>query len=256
HKTIFLLSPQRRSQDTQILDASRTDTLAIQTHIDSYINHVYYLWYKNNAYYKTCTYDKLTLSHLSFADSGTYHCEIKHDSFPDIAFRSDKYELKVNECINTNQLALHITPMDCEHRGVVSVSHTNNQKLKYILVPKSQYAGDTSVNGSFNNLVEGSYSLQIVTDKGCLVSYPKDINIAKENCTYPLITPNGDGDHDEYYFEQLGEVSIYDKKGNLIKTMSIPGPWDASSPTGKVRTGLYVADVNHGEKIIKISVVY
>ena len=256
HKNIFELSPQADTFVTQYINTVRTEDVNIVTGIDGYAGNVYYRWYKNGAFYKNCTYDHFALARVNYADSGTYYCEIKHDSFPEITFRSDRYDIKIRNCVNTSALAFTISSVDCENSGRLSVRSEESSNFRYLLGRNAQYTADTSKTGEFKSLLDGSYSLQIITEKGCTVDYPKDILIPKEECTYPLLTPNDDGDRDTYYFEESGEVIIYDKQGNLIKTLQTPGFWDATSKNGKVRAGLYVADLNKGQKITKISVVY
>lgn len=257
YKTVFEISPQNSTYTSQNLSTTRMDTLHITTGIDAYVQNVKYQWYKNGAFYKNCTYDYFSINNLSYADSGIYYCEIKHDSFPSISLRSDNYSVKVKNCVNTNALTLTISSADCDNSGKLSIVSDDSQKLQYILERNAQHRSDTSANGQFKSLMEGNYTLQILTQKGCLAKYPKDVTIPKEECNYPVLTPNDDGDRDTYYFDDEGEVIIYDKQGNVIKTISTPGFWDASSSkNGKVRSGLYVADINKGKKIIKISVVY
>lgn len=257
HKNIFEIAPQANIYAFQSIEKKVTDTVDIYTGIDDDVPSVYYKWQKNYSYYYTCKYDHLSISNLSFSDSGTYFCEIKHDSFPELSFRSDNYTLRIKNCFDVSTLAYSISTVDCEHSGKLQINNNdNNTKVKYILARDAYSYSDTSQIGQFNGLLDGSYTLKVLTDRGCTVNVPKEINVPKEDCGYPLITPNDDNDHDTYFFEQTGTVIIYDKHGDLIKTLNIPGAWDASSKNNKVRAGVYIADINKGEQIIKISVVY
>lgn len=257
HKNIFDIAPQVHTFSSQSIEKIITDTADIYTGIDPYVQNVYYKWQKNYSYYYTCKYDHLSLPNLNFSDSGTYFCEVKHDSFPELSFRSDNYVLKIKNCFDVNSLAYSISAVDCEHSGKVQInSNDNTSNVKYILARDTYSQSDTSQNGEFNGLLDGTYTLKVITKRGCVVNVPKEINVPKEDCGYPLITPNDDNDHDTYFFEQTGTVSIYDKHGDLVKTLNIPSAWDASSKNNKVRAGVYIADINKGEQIIKISVVY
>jgi hypothetical protein len=138
----------------------------------------------------------------------------------------------------------------------LDVSYPTASGLVYEL--KSPITGKvfTSTTGKISGLTEPSYILSIKTPTGCSKSYPKEIKIPTQKCKDYLVTPDNDGNADTFFFEATGKVEIYDKRGNMVKRLTIPSEWDCTSDKGKVASGYYIANINDGESQIGLSVVY
>lgn len=71
-----------------------------------------------------------------------------------------------------------------------------------------------------------------------------------------LLRPDGDGENDAFFIKQQGKVIIYYKTGEHVKVLQIPAEWDGSVKGGKVAPGYYFVDINNGESIINVRVIY
>src|SRR5690606_19190415 len=105
-------------------------------------------------------------------------------------------------------------------------------------------------------LTEPAYTLTINNGPNCIKNYPATIEIPKDNCEDPFITPDGDGANDTYFIEGKGSAHISDKWGNSVYKMELPNEWNGTNSSGTVPPGVYFVHLNDGEKIIKITVVY
>lgn len=68
----------------------------------------------------------------------------------------------------------------------------------------------------------------------------------------PLVfTPDGDGNYDQFFIEEIGEAKIFDRNGNLIAEFQAPGFWDGRDRNGNiVSSGAYILQL--GEKKPKV----
>jgi hypothetical protein len=149
--------------------------------------------------------------------------------------------------------------INCLKSGTLDVIWNTAPSVSLTYTLKSPVTGKiySSSAGSFNGLTESNYNLAVQSGISCQKQYPATINIPIEECTETFITPDKDGDKDSFYFTASGKAIIYDKNGNIVKTLIIPSEWDGSSKLGKlVSQGYYVADINDGQEFIKISVIY
>lgn len=56
------------------------------------------------------------------------------------------------------------------------------------------------MSGQFVNLEDLEYKLTVSAPNGCSYSIPNTIEIPREDCKQPVLTPNGDGVDDNYFF--------------------------------------------------------
>jgi hypothetical protein len=245
--------PQYPSSGKHTVTKLKGDSLSIETLTDNNTNGVYYTWYKNGTSIGTTAVNKLNLKSLTYADSGAYVCVLQSTLFPNISYTNDTLHLKVNNCIHVDSILIQKTNITCTTSGALQIhSHFS---YKYQLISTETADTLSSNSGIFNYLDKSNYNLTVGHPNGCTVNYGT-IKLERDECNHVLITPNDDGDGDEYYFTQVGIVKIFNKRGDLVKSMPIPGAWNATTKAGKVSQGFYVADINDGEKIIKMSIVY
>jgi hypothetical protein len=129
--------------------------------------------------------------------------------------------------------------------------------MVHCLTSKTTNKITSNTSGTFTDLTEQTYNLEIKTSPSCIVKYPKTIVLNKTTCNETFISPNGDGDHDSYTFESSGTVSIYNKNGILVNKFNAPYTWDGTDFSGKlVDVGLYFIYINNEKKSTHISVVY
>jgi hypothetical protein len=125
----------------------------------------------------------------------------------------------------------------------------------YELTSEDKRERFASGEGYFPHLGENQY---ILTGKvgNCQKQIGDKITLPEEDCKDVYITADGDGIDDFYYFTTQGKVSISDKFGNVVTELNTPTRWEATGRGQKVAPGLYFANINDGEKMIRITVVY
>jgi len=230
--------------------------LVISSYADIGVPDMRYRWYKNGLLVSDGASDKFMKPSAAFKDSGKYVCQLTNSQLPDIELWTDTLEVDVVPCLHPNEVVVAVTSITCKKSGTVQIKTTSNEITDYYLKGKVTGHVYHTTNGNFVGLSEPLYSLSIANKRGCQKQYPNEIRLEKEECQKALVTPNGDGETDSYFFARSGTVIIYDKNGGIIKTLSIPNEWDGSAKSGRVAPGLYLADVNNGEELINISVVY
>ncbi|MBC7389223.1 MAG: leucine-rich repeat domain-containing protein [Opitutaceae bacterium] len=255
YNSYFIYTPQSVFKSGFIINQKEGEDIVMSTQLDKSLAGVKYNWYKNGKLLQTVTGDTLRLRKVSNQDSGKYTCLIKYIDFPNITLVTDTFSLKVVPCFDPKRLSTIITGISCRKQGSLLVQNTSGEKVNFILKSNSTttvYNG----NGNFYGLTEPSYTLKVSTQSGCEKIYPFEIVVPKEDCKQILLTPDGDGENDAYFFKQQGKVIIYDKTGDQVKVLQIPAEWDGSVKGGKAAPGYYSADINNGESIINISVIY
>lgn len=252
---LFSIFSQNKLRVGKKIWAKENEPFSLWTGIDARIQNVTYEWQLPNNKVASSSKDLFSLGNISLSDSGFYTCQLRHPSFPNLILYTDSFYVKVIPCPNPSAFSFTSSSISCNKSGSLTIKNLQNQSVRYIL--KNDISGATSVssNGFFAGLSEPKYWLSFKNNTGCETA-PIEIFIPKEECRQVLITPNGDGESDAYFFTQTGKVTIYDKRNSTIKTFSIPSEWDGSGKNGKVSPGYYIADINNGEEAITISVVY
>lgn len=255
HET-FTVSPQKTFfiAATQVWTEGNAYTLS--TGIDAATDGVLYDWYKNGVLDTTVVGDKLSFFFAQLSDAGKYTCRLHHPAFPGFFLQTDTITVTVAPCLDLSIFSTASTEINCMKTGTLEVISTNTPSLKYTLKSPSSAKTYTSNTGKFIGLTEPSYELSMQTTTGCTKTFPSEIKIPLIKCKDYLLTPDNDGNADTFYFEASGKVEIYDKRGNLVKRLSIPAEWDCTGEKGKVSNGYYIADINNGESQIGLSVVY
>ena len=70
-----------------------------------------------------------------------------------------------------------------------------------------------------------------------------------------IVSPNGDGESDTYYFNGEGSVAIYDRLGKMIRNFDAPFLWDGNAATGKtLPIGTYVITID-GEFFNQVTII-
>jgi hypothetical protein len=111
---------------------------------------------------------------------------------------------------------------------------------------------DVNNNGKFaddsTGIIRGSKKITGKTYGFSNVTFPDKIRftvalvppvfIEEKNLT---ITPNGDGNNDEYYIKETGLTRIFDRNGQVVKEFNCPCSWNGTNTNGDlVTTGFYV----------------
>lgn len=252
----FTVFPQRTFSIASAQAWTEGNAYTISTGIDATVDSVIYDWYKNGVLDTSVVGDKLSFAFVQLSDAGKYTCRLRHRAFPTGYLQTDTITVTVVPCLDLSTFSTASTEINCTKTGTLEVTSPYTSALKYTLKSPSSAKTYTSTTGKFIGLTEAHYVLSMQTSTGCVKTFPSEIKIPHQKCKDYLLTPDNDGNADTFYFEASGKVEIYDKRGNLVKRLSIPAEWDCTGEKGKVSNGYYIADINNGESQIGLSVVY
>lgn len=258
YDTTFPASPQSRikvGKSYQILEGKE---LLLSAGVDHNVEGANFQWIYNGKTVKNSPEDFLLAATESVSHSGFYYIQITHPDFPDLVLQTDSFYVNVLPCINLSGFSTVVSSTTCVTAGSLTIKTSNQPQSNLTYELKSQVSGKVfeSDNGIFKDLNEPEYRLIVKAGEKCIKEYPDKINIPVQKCDDVFITPNGDGVDDNYFFSDSGTAKITDKFGNLIRTIAIPGFWDGTGNSGIVPPGVYIININEGETVIKLSVVY
>lgn len=257
YDTLFPLNSQKPVQVGKEIAVIEKEVAYLTTGVDLGVSDVVRTWFLNGRQIQKSTSDSLRVLSDSVAQSGYYYCVFTNAAFPNLTIRTDSFRVNISKpCDFSNSFVVTVSQQLCDIGGSIKASTSTSlpSVFSYRLVAADgqEFA---STNGTFENLSSKKYTLY-GQSSSCKKIINPDIFVAEEKCETDYFTPDGDGQNDTYSFTDAGMVSITDKFGNKIKTLSIPEKWDGTGKNGKVTPGLYFANINNGEKILKITVVY
>lgn len=152
------------------------------------------------------------------------------------------------ECKNYLPDYISILNNDCSNGADIKLIHSNSDwnkevaKYSFRAVNSSQ-TYDLDSNFRLENIPQGNYWFNAKLNNACDVSKQFVVPNAP-NCGY-IFSPNNDGQNDTYYFDQKGDVKIYNTKGKCVKTLIAPVIWDGSDENGQiVPLGYYTIIIN------------
>ncbi|MDJ1482492.1 gliding motility-associated C-terminal domain-containing protein [Cytophagaceae bacterium YF14B1] len=148
--------------------------------------------------------------------------------------------------INLTQLVTTFIDATCEkQKGTLEIDISTitggTKPYRLALRETSRNETITSVGNRFDNLIPGSYELIVTDALQCQQIASTTINVSTPTDCVPVISPNGDGVADAFYIPSQGVVKIYNRYGQLLKTLSTPSEWDATDESGNlVPMGNYI----------------
>lgn len=255
YDTLFAVYQQLEIREGRTLQAKEYSSFSLSCHTDSGLVNTTHTWYKDGSIYQKG--QTLSFSKALPTVAGKYVCVITNSSvFKNLNLQTDTFNVSITPCIDVSKFFYSTVSINCKRSGQVLVQDKAHQQVTYVLKSTASSHHYTTINGTFSGLSEPSYQLLFHDANGCEKEYPTEIKILKEECKQALITPNGDGESDSFYFTHTGSVTIYDKRGEIVRVLSIPNEWDGIAKNGRVSPGAYLADINNGEELLNISVVY
>jgi hypothetical protein len=127
---------------------------------------------------------------------------------------------------------------------------------QFTLREVSTHQSISAVANQFTHIDAGVYELTVTDSLGCQSTWTNEIRITKKNDCIPVISPNNDGIADAFYIPTRGMARIYNRNGELKKTLTIPGEWYATDETGnEVPMGNYIIICNNQEQKFVITVI-
>ncbi len=173
-----------------------------------------------------------------------------------------------NNCISSDTVYAEFIPFiiksidfdvkdsECWENGEVSISSIIANDNTTI---DSYYLYNT-INGAItkdvSDVSEGVYKIRANDVRNCEAEYDEEI-VVLQNClnNYPVFTPNDDGVEDTYFIPYEGEIKIFNRTGQLIRSITTPAYWDGKDSNGDILPmGNYVMTTDSG-KTVNITIV-
>ncbi len=259
YSDIYKITPQLNFPNPLKSKYFEYDSVSFATGISPNTANVTYTWYLDGELLSTSTKDTLSIDSIQIENSGVYNYIITHPLFPDLTLSSNIQQVTVLSCLNPSGFEWNITGATCQEAGSLKIKAFNQpqENLQYHLKSKATDRVFTTTKGVFNNLSNPNYLLYAQASDRCVKLIDDNIEVPIEKCKDAFFTPNNDGVDDNFYFEQVGEAKIYNKWGQLIQTLRIPGEWNGElNDSKKITPGYYTININDGEEIFHLSVVY
>lgn len=252
--SVFTVAPQREVKWVNDVETGKEHvSFSLQLPIDNDITSNTYTWYKGGVSVATTTSNTLTFDSLKLEDAGIYTVKITNSAplLNGVELSTEEVELVVNSCMDVFEPAILIDEKcngartqfidDSMVNGVAPYEYelTNGDKIF------------TGVDGTELELPISKYQMSVTDATGCIKQYKSTVSInGYVGCDENVITPDGDGLQDEYYFDVEGEVKIYNRAGQLIRELHLPKFWDGKTESGQpVSPGKYIIVINEEEKI-------
>lgn len=258
YNTLVKLNPQPLYRVGYAQNARENTSISLQTGIDPGVPDMYFNWYKDGSFFKTTLSNELRFVQIKASDAGSYYCVAGNNQFSEFSIQTDTFKVNVYPCNDLSKISFEISDIECLKAGTVQITDRNAEALQNTYILKSNVSEHvvTAKKLKFTDLTEPSYTFTVRASDGCEKTLSTPIQIVQQECEEVLLYPNNEGNN-SYYFEQTGEVIIYDKRGSVVKKLAVPGAWTGQGLKGqKVPSGFYVADINNGEKLIGITVLY
>lgn len=178
-----------------------------------------------------------------------------------VCLNQSDFRVHISPKIDLSNLAVTFTDASCEKQsGSLFIDENTiaegQKPYRFALREVSTSALISSPGNGFTNLDSGIYELVVTDAKGCQSVWNNEIRVTKKNDCVPVISPDNDGVADAYFISQSGTARIYNRYGELKKTLPIPGEWYATDEAGNtVPMGNYVIVCNNQEQKIVITVI-
>lgn len=253
-ETVFTVAPQR---NVKWIDESYTgkehEPYTLTIPIDSFVTTNTYKWFFDGQELKTTASNSLVFDSLKLEDAGIYTVEITNSNalLADLTLTSESFELIVNNCMDINNPTIVVNEKCNGARAQFIDDPQLNGVAPYAYELKGGNKVFTGVDSTELELPINVYELSITDANGCHKRYSEPVYVnGFVGCDKNVITPDGDGLQDEYYFEVEGNVKIYNRAGQVIRELRLPKFWDGKTESGQtVPPGKYIIVIDDTEKI-------
>ncbi len=248
----FTLGGQSKIGNDQLISITGHEkSVSLSFGVDVDVPGTIFTWYKNGLLVNSSG-STLVLHDPTISDTGTYTCLLTntHPNLRNIVLTSNTIRLTAKQCPSLQNIEYIISHPKCEGLGKVTFIKTIESSI--IQLKGDKY--DKEFNGNnANELESGTFNYKVLNKEYCLLAKGSfEIPERKEDCQYFTISPNADGNEDQFYIPEKGVAKVYNKAGALIKEIPTPHFWDGSDHNGKVQIGLYIIHVS--EKKYKVYV--
>lgn len=259
YSDIYKIVPQKEFPNPLADSYFEYDSISFETAIDKGLTDNTYSWYYNTTPLWTGTQDTFNIAEAQISQSGDFYFTITNPGFPDLTLTSVSQSVSIENCLDESEIKFSITGSTCEEPGNIIVIKGAQPRNDISFILESQSSGLQSVSevGQFYQLNNPLYTLYAQAGEKCIKLIDENIELPIEKCKEAYFSPNNDGIDDSYYFTQQGLAKIYNKWGQLVAELPVPGEWNGMLNNNQIiQTGYYTVDINDGEEKFHLSVVY
>lgn len=218
-----------------------------------------YKWYQDGGHLETS--EKLDVPVTDSSKAGLYTYHVTNEAIPGLEVIYKGYSLTVSDCFPIQSPPFEVSERHCNENGSVEVFPEEQKNEAVILndiLLVSKWSKDTiqGQNNVYKDLNEADYDLVVHYNNVCKEYFKNIVYVPDNNdCKDLIFTPNGDGQHDEYFIKESGNAKIYNKNGQFIKELQTPAAWDGTDASGKIVDDGYYVIIIDERKQIKITIL-
>ena len=246
--TIINFSTMKPIVNERIVSAYDNQAFVLKSQVDRQLDQINYALYKNDSIliaenttgtFSVPSADKRELDYFSV--------KISSDFVPGLVLLETKWTLKKENCADFLPDYLTVLNNDCSNGAAIKLLKYNDE-----LITENVHYTFATTGASYEldapsllleNIMHGNYTLRAVYKDQCDLSKAFEVPNAP-NCD-KIFSPNDDGQNDTYFFDQAGEIKIYNIKGICVKTLIGPIVWDGTDDKAHiVPLGYYTIVVN------------
>lgn len=252
--TVFTVSPQRKVKwKESLITGKENQGITIDLDIDDNVTGNTYTWFHNGIEIEITSTNKLVIDSLSLVDAGKYMVRVTNDNalLDGVELETEDLTLMVTPCMNISDFNYNLVEQCYGAELSFDPMLVNGGVEPYSFVIKDSQNVETMIKDGEMKVLTGTYQFEINDNVGCSKLIETDLVISPlSGCDKLVITPDGDGLQDEYYFPQTGHAIIYNQNGSPLAEFNLPGFWDARTSNGSiVSPGKYVMVIDDKEQI-------
>lgn len=265
--SVFKLMPQKPFGTEQTISIDEGDDITLSQVIQETDTNDIFTWYKDGLEIQQSV--ELSISNAKKSDAGQYVLVVTNGNseMTGLSLSSDTITLKVKTpilpdttCFTNANLLYETTIIDCQTPIKLTIDKSTFKDytfpLAFTLTNLATGQIQTLQTPSFENVGEGNFSLEVEDGKKCKLSYPNFVTITKKGICDPVISPNGDGIADTWFFDYSGTIKIFNSRGTLIKTLQGPTSWNGTDENGTTVSPDYYSVISDNRSLFHLTVIY
>lgn len=238
------------------------DTLVLTFPEDEDITTNTYKWYLDEELYATTSERALKVPNMNADLEGDWQVFVTNSNAyfatNNIELQSQPLKVTMSTCFGNVETEIKHIDEDCDEGIDVEVIHNVNASFGNIYAGLVKENSTDTIFGTGTvvyNQVPANYTLILKDDLNCKQKIG-EITIALSSSCDVLITPDGDGINDYFYFELGNTVKVFDSNEQLVRVLYSTGEWDGTNENGEVvRNGYYIL-IDENEDVRTVTIVH